>query len=170
MIQKCQSRTCAFVDTAFPPPPFCTQETVEAIGSSVVAIRGIVKRTIDSLVGGPHESAVHNFNKEVEIVLGLSNMEHTISALGTARMRGNSCSKESDGQWKPYINPPAWPSVVMEVGVSESFNKLKADAAWWLENSRGQVRLVILISIDRTSPKIRYQTMVLNPETPDATK
>lgn len=50
-------------------------------------------------------------------------------------------------------------------GVSKSFQKLRVDAAWWLANSLGQVNLVLIMSIDQTSPEISFQVMVLDPAT-----
>ncbi|KAJ5699272.1 hypothetical protein N7536_002285 [Penicillium majusculum] len=52
----------------------------------------------------------------------------------------------------------------MEIGVSNAFQKLRADAAWWLANSMGQVNLVLVVSIDQTCPEITFQTIVLDPE------
>ena len=38
-----------------------------------------------------------------------------------------------------------WPFLVIEAGLSDSMPRLQADAAWWLANSGGQVKLVLLI-------------------------
>ncbi|KAJ5565638.1 hypothetical protein N7535_007276 [Penicillium sp. DV-2018c] len=58
---------------------------------------------------------------------------------------------------------PQWPTVVVEVGVSESYRKLRADADWWLPNSRGDVKLVVIVSVSRRTPNIRFETVALNP-------
>ncbi|OJJ46425.1 hypothetical protein ASPZODRAFT_16191 [Penicilliopsis zonata CBS 506.65] len=50
--------------------------------------------------------------------------------------------------------PPGWPTMVLESGVSESLSKLHEDARWWFENSNGQVRIVIVMSVRRTSRTI----------------
>lgn len=41
--------------------------------------------------------------------------------------------------------PDNWPSLVLEIGMSESLPQLRADASWWYPNSDGNIRLVILI-------------------------
>ena len=41
----------------------------------------------------------------------------------------------------------AWPSVVMEVGSSEALDFLRLDAKWWLINSAGQTRFVMISQI-----------------------
>ena len=42
---------------------------------------------------------------------------------------------------------PAWPSVVMEVGSSESLEFLRLDAKWWLINSAGNTRFVMIVQL-----------------------
>jgi hypothetical protein len=46
----------------------------------------------------------------------------------------------------------------IKVGVSETRNKLRADAAWWLDNSEGQVNLVITVSINQAYPELTFET------------
>ncbi|KAJ5783473.1 uncharacterized protein N7518_009150 [Penicillium psychrosexuale] len=55
------------------------------------------------------------------------------------------------------------PTVMVEVGVSESYRKLRADAEWWLINSRGDVKLVIIVSISRKTPNIKFEAVTLDP-------
>jgi hypothetical protein len=57
---------------------------------------------------------------------------------------------------------PKWPTVVVEVGVSESYRKLRADAQWWLTNSRSDVKLVIIVSVSRKTPNIKFETVALD--------
>lgn len=47
--------------------------------------------------------------------------------------------------------PAGWPTFVIETGVSESLPRLREDAKWWLAASSGDVRIVLVISIKRTS-------------------
>ena len=44
-----------------------------------------------------------------------------------------------------------FPSFVIEVGVSESLNELRADAEFWLFNTRNDCRMVLLLAVNRTS-------------------
>ena len=41
-----------------------------------------------------------------------------------------------------------WPSMILELGVSESFGDLQSKAIFWLHGSQGQTRIVILIVVD----------------------
>ena len=42
-----------------------------------------------------------------------------------------------------------WPPVVVECQVSESQNRLKVDAKWWLENSEGAVGTVVVVTVSK---------------------
>lgn len=74
--------------------------------------------------------------------------------------KGSVCSKEPDGAWTAVfqtltpIRP--WPTVILEVSLSESLRKLGMDTAWWIANSQGKVNLVIIISINEHIPEITY--------------
>lgn len=48
-----------------------------------------------------------------------------------------------------------WPVFVIESGVSESLARLRADARWWIENSKGQVLMVLIIKIERNNRSAR---------------
>ncbi|KAJ5563031.1 hypothetical protein N7461_001792 [Penicillium sp. DV-2018c] len=93
-------------------------------------------------------------------------LHRSIQPVGSERVRGVSSSKEPDESWalkQPVSGRDAkWPTVVVEIGVSECYGKLKADAEWWLANSRGDVNLVIIVSITRKTPDIRFETVVLD--------
>ncbi|GIJ98728.1 hypothetical protein Aspvir_000848 [Aspergillus viridinutans] len=56
-----------------------------------------------------------------------------------------------------------WPSLVIETGVSESLEKLRRDATWWFQNSSGDTRIVILISIKAVTKQIRFEKWQLAP-------
>lgn len=70
--------------------------------------------------------------------------------------------KEADAGVRPTASDSDLPSVVLEIGSSESLTQLKIDAKLWLEHTP-EVRLVILISIDPpiapnpTFPRITVQ-------------
>lgn len=52
--------------------------------------------------------------------------------------------------------------LVVEVGVSESHQKLKADAEWRITNSKGDVKLVRIVSPNRETPNIKFETVFLD--------
>jgi hypothetical protein len=54
----------------------------------------------------------------------------------STRTKGKECSKEPDWWFGPYDNRRGivgMPSLVLEVGVSETTRKLRSDAQWWLQ-------------------------------------
>lgn len=70
-------------------------------------------------------------------------------SVGSGRFKGRSTSKEGDSAYKPLglrTRAVDWPTVVWETGLSGSRRKLRADAARWLSNSNGDVKIVVSIS------------------------
>src|SRR6266705_920142 len=72
----------------------------------------------------------------------------------------------------PYIRPLTrrpngadWPTLVFEAGVFESLQKLKNDARWWLSNSGGQVKIVLIFSVQRESRTIQIERWENGPVT-----
>jgi hypothetical protein len=57
--------------------------------------------------------------------------------------------------------PVGWPTFVIETGVSESLPRLREDAKWWFNNSGGEVRMVLVISIKQT--KVEFELWQLAP-------
>ncbi|EPS27739.1 hypothetical protein PDE_02683 [Penicillium oxalicum 114-2] len=115
--------------------------------------------------GVPHERAVGQFQTFLTLSLEAAGIVLLVVNGVSGRVEGTQSSKEPDGSWFPKSIPPGrsrtWPSVVLEVGVSESRKKLRADATWWLANSQGEVNIVILISINRTIAEVIFESVVL---------
>ncbi|KAJ5949936.1 hypothetical protein N7454_001520 [Penicillium verhagenii] len=112
----------------------------------------------------PHEQASHNFMRQFGILISTAGIAfRAVTAAGSTRVEGTYCSKEADGAMRP-ISPTAskWPSVVVEVGLSDSRTKLKADAAWWIANSEGRVNVVITIAVKREVAQIVFESIVLH--------
>ena len=85
-------------------------------------------------------------------------MEH-----GAAKYNGPNSSKEGDSV---YINQRVrsqagdWPSLVIESGKSESLLRLRVDARWWIQNSNGQVNIVIIIHVNPADKKIQIEKWI----------
>ncbi|KAK4862984.1 hypothetical protein LT330_010089 [Penicillium expansum] len=124
---------------------------------------------IIKLVTKPHDLASRHLNVEVMYVLQEMGLHRSISMTGTHGVRGRYCEKQADESWLPRQpilgRSTKWPTVTVEMGVSESYRKLKADAEWWLTNSRGDVKLVIIVSVNRKTPQIKFETVTLTPAT-----
>jgi hypothetical protein len=101
-----------------------------------------------------HETAHVSFAKKVNRKLeGMGLPEDSLYGLGATKFVGSSSSKEGDSAYKPLCRPGKgqWPTLVVEAGYSETLPKLRADAEWWLINSGGDVKIVIVIWIEPAS-------------------
>ena len=90
----------------------------------------------------------------------------SLCQIDTTTCKGVSSAKEADGALKPI---PArrqrldWPTIVIECGVSESLAKLRMDASWWLTNSCGEVRIIIVITLTLAAEKLAIEKWKLVP-------
>ncbi|CUS08320.1 unnamed protein product [Tuber aestivum] len=69
-------------------------------------------------------------------------------------------SKESDEGIKPAdtrADEDEWPSLMIEVGVSQTMLSLRESACWWLANSKERTRMVILIRIKKDPMSLRLE-------------
>ncbi|CAI7645829.1 unnamed protein product [Penicillium glandicola] len=122
---------------------------------------------IIKLLTGAHETATWYLGLAVQNEIDNMGLDESIRLLGSKTIQGLFCRKEADasfGPTQPVLGRnPKWPTVVIEVGVSESYRKLRVDAEWWLINSRGDVKLAIIVSISRKTPNIKFETVALDP-------
>ena len=58
-----------------------------------------------------------------------------------------------------------WPSLVIEVGVSESIAQLQVDATFWIIKSGGQIHVVIVMAFDVIARNILIQQWETSPRT-----
>lgn len=90
---------------------------------------------------------------------------HTVTSPGTVTTHG----KQPDECFYPPGRQPSnnqlngWPTLVIETGVSESLRKLRKDTTWWFENSSGDTRIVLLISIKVNTKQILFEKWQLAP-------
>ncbi|CRL18095.1 unnamed protein product [Penicillium camemberti] len=101
-------------------------------------------------VGSPtHATAVSALN---EIFLAWHSFDDTsIVNLGTAGFRGETISKKGAMSWVPE-DPSSgelqdWPSLVCEVAWSVPRRKLLQDIEFWFKESKGQVKVVIAMTV-----------------------
>jgi len=85
--------------------------------------------------------------------------------VGATRFNGNQSSKEGDSAYKPSSrnHEDDWPTIVFESGLFESLTKLRNDAEWWLTNSQGDVRIVIIVSVRPENKTLRVEKWCLAP-------
>jgi hypothetical protein len=90
---------------------------------------------------------------------------------GGTTYHASGSSKEGDSTYKPKwcrAGKGNWPTLIFEAGLSESLAKLRTDAKWWLDNSGGEVKIVIIISIRPAQKSLWIEKWCLQPRTPAA--
>ena len=108
-----------------------------------------------------HEAAASNIGGKVfaELIrMGIPDYEFW--SVNSQTYHAPTSSKEADIAYKPSAfreSKEAWPTLVFEVGVSESLRGLRWDARWWLQKSNGDVKIVILIHINRERKRLHIE-------------
>jgi hypothetical protein len=124
-----------------------------------------------------HEAAHRKFSEKLVIRVAAMGLEDEFASLGATTFKTLRISKEGDSVYRPLSMRPRgtdWPTIVIESGWSESLTRLRRDACLWLEDSRGDVKIVLLFSIGRGA---RAGTMIIEkwenrpvPANPPATR
>ncbi|KAG0633361.1 hypothetical protein HOY80DRAFT_896630 [Tuber brumale] len=87
--------------------------------------------------------------------------EDSILPVGSTRFSvPGKRSKEADGGIKPAdtrADGDEWPSLIIEVGMSQTLLALHQDACWWLDHSNKRTRMVIMICIEMDPKSIRLE-------------
>ena len=109
-----------------------------------------------------HISFAYRTNRKLE-AMGLP--DESLYGMGGTAFKGFRCSKEGDSTYKPESRDgkACWPTIVFEAGFSESLPKLRTDAAWWLTNSRGDVKIVVVVSIRRPQRMLLIEQWCMAP-------
>ena len=89
----------------------------------------------------------------------------SVTGIGSTRYHvPGKRSKEADEGIRPRTRPAhGWPSLVFEIGYSESLPALHCDAAWWLLNSNGDTRMVVVIRAAENPPYLHLESWELVP-------
>jgi len=116
---------------------------------------------IVKLLAGPVPGlASQDFGGRLDNKIREMGLFEDIGRTESATFKGNGSEKEADCSWRPWTTRPLipdWPTLVIESGISQSRDRLVADAHWWLENSGGQVKIVLVISFSQSEKEIRLQ-------------
>jgi hypothetical protein len=118
-----------------------------------------------------HETAHILLSDEVnEKLRGMGLPKRSLYGCGGTTYHGSNSSKEGDSTYKPKCRTREddWPALVVEAGVSETLARLRVDADWWLTNSNGEVKVVVIISIRRAQKSIWIEKWCLQSRTPAA--
>lgn len=121
-----------------------------------------------------HEFAHRSFGKLLDsqsLAMGISPFE--FADVGGTTYQGHSVKKEADTAYKPSTyrpNTADWPTLILEAGVSQSLRQLRNSAKWWLSNSRGEVKIVLIFSIHEGSRTIQIEKWEARPAIGRATR
>lgn len=122
---------------------------------------------IIKLVTGAHQTASRGLCSAVQYEIYNMGLKGSIYPVGGTTIQGMFSSKEADESFSLPQPVPGrdreWPIITVKVGASDADRKLNADAAWWLTSSQGQVKLVVIVSINPKIPEIKFETVVLDP-------
>jgi hypothetical protein len=129
---------------------------IERSRRNLPALRILYDSTMELLivkliVGKAHFWATHLFCDLIrEKVRRCCGDVRALCPMGATRFNGATSQKEADMALVPRNRNRCqdWPLIVIEVGVAESLSALKSDAHFWIANSGGLTRVVILIAID----------------------
>lgn len=101
-----------------------------------------------------HEAAHRTFSDQLFGEAMLMGLRWELFNVGATTFKVPRASKEGDSAFKPLSirpNGADWPTIAIEAGWSESLAQLRQDAHFWLENSGGDVKIILLFSISRTA-------------------
>ncbi|KAG0566006.1 hypothetical protein KC19_7G030900 [Ceratodon purpureus] len=111
---------------------------------------------IKFMAGAVHGTFAGLLSHEFQLLFAARAGEYSLIPIESARIKGSRRSKEPDKGYRPFDRrrPSDFPSVVFEVGVSESLANLHLDARHWIEDSQGKTKVVIVAAINRNNESI----------------
>lgn len=113
-----------------------------------------------------HESAhitLADEIKEKEIQWGIPR-EDRLKGLGATTFFGSGSSQEADTAFGPISRPiGGWLTIVFESGLSERLARLRVDARLWLITSGGDVKIVLIISVQPAQTRLLIEKWCLSP-------
>ncbi|KAJ5801740.1 uncharacterized protein N7518_003808 [Penicillium psychrosexuale] len=95
-----------------------------------------------------HSVAIGSFVGMVECWNGIMEKDYILLPTGSTSVRGNSGRiKRADCSWRPTHFDTKWPSIAVEVACEEIPAKLEDDMMFWLNQSNGEVNVVLSIKV-----------------------
>ena len=116
-----------------------------------------------------HETAAAAFGDVITVTtwaMGLPLIERQPFGAATFKAAAGTPRKEGDWSMMPVNVRPNrgdFPTIVIEVGFSESLRKLRNDARLWFSMSRNDVQIVILIAVRAANNQIIFEKWALGP-------
>ncbi|PUU80433.1 hypothetical protein B9Z19DRAFT_975013 [Tuber borchii] len=118
--------------------------------------RTLIIKFGESLV---HQLAYRIFVRCFDEKLSEMGLSRELECIGAAGFSGLGSEKEADSAFKPRSRPfeDDWPTLVFECGFSEFLARLQVDAQWWLENSAGDVKTFIVVSVSKPERSVHLE-------------
>ncbi|CUS15658.1 unnamed protein product, partial [Tuber aestivum] len=110
--------------------------------------------------GGIHEQLIWEFGYGLRRKVDRMGLGRALRPMGSTTYQGVKCAKEADAAFEPRLPGPYdryWPTLVVECGVSESLKRLRVDSDWWLQNSEGAVKTVLVFSVSKATRHIHLE-------------
>lgn len=106
-----------------------------------------------------HERASRCFDWKLVLAANSMGVAEELHNNGAATAIGDGGGKQPDSQYlpSPLGRRKKWPTVVLEVAVSDTPTKLMSDIKWWLRQGDGAVEVVITIRADHEEPKVTLE-------------
>jgi hypothetical protein len=121
------------------------------------------KDLVIKMVTARHEGAHNTLADELRDALrDMGLPKRDIVPVGAARFPGFRRKMEGDSSFKPRTRDQRddWPSIVFECGLSESLANLRDDARWWLTDSQGAVKIVVIVLVSEKTMKLQVEKWV----------
>lgn len=116
------------------------------------------RKLIVKLPKPPHETVSRGFESLIREEAKRQGVRQDLISKGSETIKQSPYAKEADSAWGPRRQIPGhdnkWPTLVLEVGLSENLHRLHIDLKWWFSNSQGQVKVVLVVSIQQKEPKV----------------
>ncbi|KAJ9364503.1 hypothetical protein C8Q69DRAFT_517266 [Paecilomyces variotii] len=112
-----------------------------------------------------HEKAHATLGQRIQLKvfrMGIAFREFT-AVNATAMKGGINSEMEGDTSWinqRLRPNKTDWPNLVIEAGMSEPFIRLQNDAKWWIQNSAGDVLIILVVWIRPTIKKVKIEKWI----------
>ncbi|CAG8410405.1 unnamed protein product [Penicillium salamii] len=108
-----------------------------------------------------HHQAVAAFDETLKWALGQMGLHRALLSWGSSTLTGGDGTiKEPDAAWGPRQPPRCaskTPSLVLEVAMSETSAKLRRDAQYWVDPTRGLAGMAIAVAVHAKKPQITIE-------------
>lgn len=119
------------------------------------------KLVLIKMVTAEHSNAATVLHDEIRDALRSMNLHNALTTFSGTTVKGHEKAKQGDHGWGPRRPPRGrsrrWPTVALEVAVSESQAKLNSDVRFWLRESAGETQIALTLRVNRTAPVITIE-------------